>query len=824
LEYDPLQTIEAAMKTRTILITLLVLSSAPRLAFSQWSWAHPQPQGHTLHDVVFLDDNTAIAVGEVGTIVVTHDGGNTWALSSPLLPFAETLNSVERVDANRAVAVGNGGVILMTPNQGANWFPVAAPFGTGDLFDVSFGDATHGIAVGSGVSLSTSNGGFFWLDTPAPTMLRSVDMISATEAFAVGSVTSFDLQHTTDGGLTWSPMGVPSSGNRIFAVVDFLDAQHGAVATPLGVDTFNNPAPPTCYVTSDGGATWSASTFLSANYDYAPGEILYPDAGTIMLGSKVQCCVTSAFDPPAFGDIEISTNTGTTFTNSSNGRPIFGLARNSAGITLLVGQNGRMLRRSAGGAITNIGGPAPTQGYDLSDGGGSSSFFNSQVGVVLNNDGYGYMQGGSATYFAVTQDGGQTWIHPTGSGQCNDVVCLSATEMIGVGSGIGPIGAVLRSTNGGMLWSNIWGQSSPSNIAAVAAGSSTHAVAVGGSSALVIDNGGVTVVPTGGAGLIDVAFASPSVVLAVGTTDRRSNDGGSTWGSISGPSTNVTALDFANPITAFGITPAGILRSDDAGDTWTPVATGAVSGLKDIAFSDSDHGMAVGAQILMTNSGGTTWGTIVPPTSYPLNHVTMVSPNFAFVSGTQSILFRYGESPVPTLIRAMDAAAVPFGAKLSWDVVPDNNLSSFSITRSSGSLRETIASDLAVSARSFSDDGLMPGKTYEYQLVAVDRDGSYTQSMPVKVTIPKASVELLPNQPNPFNPVTSIRFVVPEKMPVVISIHDVAGRLVATLSDEVREPGVHELTWNARGVASGVYFARMHAGKTDVSRKMVLLK
>jgi len=96
--------------------------------------------------------------------------------------------------------------------------------------------------------------------------------------------------------------------------------------------------------------------------------------------------------------------------------------------------------------------------------------------------------------------------------------------------------------------------------------------------------------------------------------------------------------------------------------------------------------------------------------------------------------------------------------------------------------------------------------------------------MPVKVTIPKASVELLPNQPNPFNPVTTIRFVVPEKIRVTISVHDVAGRLVAMLADDVQEPGVHELTWNATGVASGVYFARMHAGKTDVSRKMVLLK
>jgi hypothetical protein len=60
---------------------------------------------------------------------------------------------------------------------------------------------------------------------------------------------------------------------------------------------------------------------------------------------------------------------------------------------------------------------------------------------------------------------------------------------------------------------------------------------------------------------------------------------------------------------------------------------------------------------------------------------------------------------------------------------------------------------------------------------------------------------------------------------VTISVHDVSGRVVAVLVDEVREPGVHTIAWNAQGAAaSGVYFAKLRAGKTEVSRKMVLLK
>src|SRR5436190_22699375 len=86
------------------------------------------------------------------------------------------------------------------------------------------------------------------------------------------------------------------------------------------------------------------------------------------------------------------------------------------------------------------------------------------------------------------------------------------------------------------------------------------------------------------------------------------------------------------------------------------------------------------------------------------------------------------------------------------------------------------------------------------------------------------AAQLLPNHPNPFNPNTTIRFVLPAQMRVTIVVHDVSGRVVAKLIDEVRERGAHNITWNAQGLASGVYFAHMRTGNTDVSRKMVLLK
>ncbi len=86
------------------------------------------------------------------------------------------------------------------------------------------------------------------------------------------------------------------------------------------------------------------------------------------------------------------------------------------------------------------------------------------------------------------------------------------------------------------------------------------------------------------------------------------------------------------------------------------------------------------------------------------------------------------------------------------------------------------------------------------------------------------------NTPNPFNPVTTIEFAVPAGGGhVTIEIIDVAGRVVRRLVDEHRTDGDHSVVWNGRdhsgrGLASGVYFYRMTAPSTEITRKMLLLK
>jgi hypothetical protein len=97
--------------------------------------------------------------------------------------------------------------------------------------------------------------------------------------------------------------------------------------------------------------------------------------------------------------------------------------------------------------------------------------------------------------------------------------------------------------------------------------------------------------------------------------------------------------------------------------------------------------------------------------------------------------------------------------------------------------------------------------------------------------IPK-KFALLPNYPNPFNPVTKIRFQIPLLRGVAegggvftkLMIFDLSGREVTTLVNEQLKPGSYEAEWDGTGFASGVYVYRINSGNFTKMMKMVLIK
>jgi len=99
-----------------------------------------------------------------------------------------------------------------------------------------------------------------------------------------------------------------------------------------------------------------------------------------------------------------------------------------------------------------------------------------------------------------------------------------------------------------------------------------------------------------------------------------------------------------------------------------------------------------------------------------------------------------------------------------------------------------------------------------------------TSIEPTNGELPK-EFKLYAAYPNPFNPVTTIRFDVGSTShESTLRIYDVSGRNVATLINGQLQPGSYEVQWDARGFASGIYFSELISGTKRHTQKMVLLK
>jgi hypothetical protein len=83
--------------------------------------------------------------------------------------------------------------------------------------------------------------------------------------------------------------------------------------------------------------------------------------------------------------------------------------------------------------------------------------------------------------------------------------------------------------------------------------------------------------------------------------------------------------------------------------------------------------------------------------------------------------------------------------------------------------------------------------------------------------------------PNPFNPVTSIRYDIPEAANVQVSVYSLLGQKVKTLVNGAHQPGFYAVQWNGTNdqgnpVASGMYICRIHADRFNAVKKLILMK
>lgn len=117
--------------------------------------------------------------------------------------------------------------------------------------------------------------------------------------------------------------------------------------------------------------------------------------------------------------------------------------------------------------------------------------------------------------------------------------------------------------------------------------------------------------------------------------------------------------------------------------------------------------------------------------------------------------------------------------------------------------------------------------------VDLDNNGTIDDSLLVGNTVGVGNADFLfqpgtfglaQNFPNPFNPATVIKFQIPHSSHVVLKVYDIIGREVQTLVNENLPLGSYEKTFDANGLAGGVYLYRMVAGDFVHTRKLLLLR
>ncbi|MCK4236430.1 MAG: T9SS type A sorting domain-containing protein, partial [Candidatus Krumholzibacteria bacterium] len=190
--------------------------------------------------------------------------------------------------------------------------------------------------------------------------------------------------------------------------------------------------------------------------------------------------------------------------------------------------------------------------------------------------------------------------------------------------------------------------------------------------------------------------------------------------------------------------------------------------------------------------------------------------------------------PVPTgLVVAYNTGS---GNLLTWDRSGEPDVDSFRVYRgeSDGFVPAT---DNLVKAviDTFWLDTVPEGWRYCYKVTAVDDAGNESAPASPSSTT-EAETQATPepfalhqNIPNPFNPITTIRFDVPKRGRVRLAVYDVQGRLVRVLLDGEVDAGSRELVWNGkdvggRNVSSGVYFYSLETPGFTQSRKMILMR
>ncbi len=167
--------------------------------------------------------------------------------------------------------------------------------------------------------------------------------------------------------------------------------------------------------------------------------------------------------------------------------------------------------------------------------------------------------------------------------------------------------------------------------------------------------------------------------------------------------------------------------------------------------------------------------------------------------------------------------------KLSWS---DNakNEDQFRIDHSDDGVTWSYLATAFANSKSYIDTVVKGNNYYRIRSENTSGNSAFSNIASVLTAVNSTSANvhhgytLVQNYPNPFNPATVISFTIPESGHVTLAVFDLLGSQKALLVNEMMTAGNHSVNFDASRLAGGIYFYRMTAGTTTLTRKLVYLK
>ena len=305
----------------------------------------------------------------------------------------------------------------------------------------------------------------------------------------------------------------------------------------------------------------------------------------------------------------------------------------------------------------------------------------------------------------------------------------------------------------------------------------------------------------------------------------RTTNGCQNWDSIIVPNLySVNQYYFVNQFTGFAATNGGIIKTTNTGLNWNYIKT--FGQYECIFMLNQNTGWAGGYWMIFskTTNGGNNWTDYTLPTGFQ-NWVTSIhffDENTGIAAGATAIFktTNGGSNWTYTYLENFDAYRLTFKGNTGW--VLDYYGSIF---------RSTNRGDNWVQTRYY--DGLFYNSIFfinENTGWVAGRYGAILNTTDSGVWIKKnenilpEKYSLLQNYPNPFNSMTNIKFKILNSGNVSLKVFDILGKEVAVIVNEYFRTGTYEVSFNAEGLTSGIYFCKLTAGDFTEVKKIILLK